>query len=257
MAQWQVSSLRIVAAALLLLIGLAAVATGLIMLTPLRQLLPGYMRDEQRMQTEQAMMRVDSLTEEYKGNDAYVKNLLEVFNTGRTPGDASKNMPSPAYSTDSLMQASDRERKFVADYSNRERYNVSILAPLAAGGMRFSQVSGKSIISYENGDSTRAVVRLANGEGVGCMADGVVLDVGYSPKEGGATCIIQHDKGFVSRYSRLGRVMVKPGDEVIASQIIALQTPGTGRDISGIVVQLWRNGDALAPKDFLRKNREN
>lgn len=249
--QWPISLWSMSVWSLLFILLCVAVAVCVIMLTPLRQLLPGYMKDDQRMQIERNMLKVDSLRSAYDKNDAYIQNLLAVFNTDRNVGEIKTSLQMPSRTSDTLMTATEKERKFVASYNERERYNVSILAPLAADGMSFSPLSPRSIMSAEQSDSVKARVVLARGENVGCIADGVVLDVGYNGREGGSTCVVQHGRGFVSRYSRLGKVIVVPGQRVTSSQIIALQNSGTGKNMNVVTLQLWRNGDALWPGDYI------
>ena len=57
---------------------LAAVvlAAVLIMVTPLRSLLPGYMKEHQRADFIEALLKLDSLQNEYDRNQAFLRNRL-------------------------------------------------------------------------------------------------------------------------------------------------------------------------------------
>lgn len=104
---------RIVLAVAAFMVVFMAISIGLICLTPVKKILPGYMRPDQRVRTEAAFLRVDSLEELYKVHQAYLDNLVKVLDTDREPdvpdtvGVALPLMP------DSLMVSSEIEREFM------------------------------------------------------------------------------------------------------------------------------------------------
>lgn len=79
-----------------------------------------------------------------------------------------------------------------------------------------------------------------------------MIAVSQSVREGGgAAVIIQHAKGFLSRCSRLGTILVEPGDFVSGGQIIAITTSGNSRNNQRINIEMWHNGNELVPYDYL------
>lgn len=104
---------RMVAAALGVILLFVALGIGIVCFTPVKKLLPGYMRPDQRVRTEDACLRVDSLEELYKLHQAYLDNIVKVLDTDREPdipdtvGVALPLMP------DSLMVSSEIEREFM------------------------------------------------------------------------------------------------------------------------------------------------
>lgn len=136
--------------------------------------------------------------------------------------------------------------------SEREKYNISVIAPLAAESMMFSPVNEESIISEKTKKSTKAEVILAKGSTVSAIADGRVIAISQSVREGGGTAVlIQHAKGFLSRCNRLGTVLIEPGDYVTGGQVIALTASGNSRNNELISVEMWHNGTPLVPYDYL------
>ena len=68
---------------------LSLILAGLIISsTPLRTLLPGYLKESERSATEEGLMRLDSLMEVYEKNQAYIDNILRVTDTERTSSDS-------------------------------------------------------------------------------------------------------------------------------------------------------------------------
>ena len=104
---------RVIGMTVAVAIILFALGFGIIYFTPLKKILPGYMRPDQRGRTEEAYLKVDSLQELYKIHQAYLDNLVKVLNTDRKPdlpdtvGAALPMMP------DSLMVSSEIEREFM------------------------------------------------------------------------------------------------------------------------------------------------
>ena len=70
LGEWSLSRRRIAAGALSVLI---------VMLTPLKSLVPGYYRSSDRASTEEMLLRLDSIRSSYERNQAYMTNLLGVI----------------------------------------------------------------------------------------------------------------------------------------------------------------------------------
>lgn len=240
------------AAGVLLLAAGLALAGSLIAFTPLRTLLPGYLKDSQRSATEEGLLRLDSLTAVYGVNQAYIDNCLRVLDTDRVPGDSAAVVPvSRELTSDSLMAATPREARFVSQMEERERFNVSVLAPLAADGVIFSPVAADAIFTSESKDNEEGVVVLPRDESVLCAADGAVIAVYYSGADRGYVALVQHARGFVTCYTHVGTPLVGVGDLVNAGQVLAL---GPQPDAGGkrfLTVRMWHNGLPVIPYKYI------
>lgn len=232
--------------AMFLLAGIFIVAT------PLKTLLPGYMKQQERAATEENMLRLDSIQEVYKSNQAYIDNFVRALDTERVPNDSILIVgETRELSSDSLLPASPLEREFVDAMEERERFNISVLAPLAAEGMMFSPVAESGIFTLASKDSTRGEILMNGDEPVLSISDGSVLASYYSPAEKGYVILIQHAKGFVSRYEGLGNPMVSAGDMVSGGQMISLspKPDAMGRRI--VALMMWHNGISLKPFEYI------
>lgn len=224
----------------------------IIFLSPARRLLPGYLEESERTATEMQLIRLDSLTNAYEINAAFVTNLQAVLNPETRRKDTISHAPDPEhYRHEALLPASPDELRFAAMMRDRDKYNVSIVAPLAAESMMFSPINESSLFSMRSRESIKAEVILPVKSTISSIADGTVIAVSQSVKNGGCTIIIQHPKGFLSRISRLGTVIVEPGDLVTGGQIIAFSNNGNARNGEIVNLELWHNGDPLVPYEYI------
>ena len=226
----------------------------LLFITPARTLLPGYLKDSERAATEEQLMRLDSLQTICRMNEDFLTNIMTVLNTDRE-AIAVKHIEisdSVDFFSDSIMPTSQEEINFVAMMRERDKYNISIIAPLAAESLMFSPVNEESVITDDSKQSTKAKVILAKRSPVMAIADGTVISVSQSVRDGGGTAVlIQHPKGFLSRCSRLGTVLIEPGDKVTGGQIIALTASGNARRNEFVNIEMWHNGIPLVPYRYL------
>lgn len=243
-------------AGVVLLILLFSVVTGalIVFLTPLHTLLPGYLKENQRSATEENLMRLDSLRNVYETNQRYIDNYLRITDTDRLPIDSTAlNQDSVAFIKDTLLTPGERERRFVARMEEQEKFNISVLAPLAADGMAFSRPSDTGVFSSASKDSETGEILLPSDASVLSVADGTVLAAFFSRAENGFVMVIQHQRGFASRYSHLGKPLAMMGEDVEAGQIIA-DSPHP--DKSGkryIYIRMWHNGLPVVPYNFVNE----
>lgn len=238
---------------------LAAIFTAgvIIFITPLKTLLPGYMGEDQRKSSVEALIRLDSLRTAYEARQQWLDNVITVLDTDREPSDSLRLIVNANPMTiDSLIAPSKEESRFVAQMQQREKFNISILAPLAAEGLQFSAPAPGAIFLDSNRTARKARVAVGKGATLGALADGMVVDVQYSPSEGGYSLIVQHSKGFLSRIGRVGRPLVKPGEKVDVGQAVGIALDATGRETALISLEIWRNGQALAPRTLIEPNAD-
>ncbi|MCM1378446.1 MAG: M23 family metallopeptidase [Clostridium sp.] len=220
----------------------------IVLTTPLKALLPGYLKENERTLGEEALMRLDSLRTVSARNEQYLKNLQTVLDIRRSPRADSLEMARKAnhLTADSLLPTSREERDFVKRMREKEKYNVSVLAPLAADGLIFYPVNGEGIVASASRDSYRSEIVIPRGGTVSAIADGSVLSVVRSGQL--STVIIQHPRGFVSRYSGMAMVVIDEGDMVYGGQALG-HSPSGGK--SSVGLELWHEGTRLKPYEYL------
>lgn len=240
-----------VSGAVFVLLMMALVAL-VIMATPLRTLMPGYLKKGERTEAEKGLLRIDSIRDAYNVNSQYIANILTVLDTDRTPSDSVLNTTaSNELPPDSLLPASKREIEFITRMKDREQYNVSILAPLAADQLRFYPVAAGGIVSEQSATSSKARILTPQGSPACALTDGRVLAIQNPAPEGGAGIVIQHDNGFASRYSHVGTPAVTPGQHVEGGSVIAHGATGGAISPGFFFIEMWYDGNPVEPARYL------
>lgn len=233
--------------------------SGLIIsFTPIRTLLPGYMKASQRSATEENLLRLDSLMAVTEMKRAYIDNFLRVTNINRSTGDSAAVKPvARELSSDSLLDPSEAEKNFISQMKERERFNISVIAPLAAENMLFYPVSSDGSFTKESESSETGEIILPRDENVQCAADGAVIALYYSATERGYVVVVQHKRGFVTSYTHVGSPLVGIGDIVNAGQIIALSPAPDSKGKRSFIVRMWHNGLPIIPFDYIGDKERN
>ncbi|MDE5872256.1 MAG: M23 family metallopeptidase [Muribaculaceae bacterium] len=224
----------------------------LIMATPVRTLLPGYLKKGERSEAKEGLLRIDSIRDAYRINNIYLSNILTVLDTDRTPTDSLLNVTTPnELPPDSLLPASPREIEFITRMKDREQYNVSILAPLAADQLRIYPVAAGATVSEQTTNPLKPRILTPKGSPVCAAADGRVLAIQNPAPEGGTAIVIQHDNGFASRYSHTGTPAVSPGTHVDGGSVIAHGATGGAVGSGYFFMEMWYDGNPVEPERYL------
>ena len=226
--------------------------------TPVKKYLPGYLNEEERILAEESQLRIDSLYDSFLVSEAYINNLRGILSENGPSVQTEKyegNTFSSLIYSDSLLQSSKEEQDFSSTMRERYRYNVSVIAPIAAESIIFSPVNEESVISEESKDDTKSKVILAKGADAGAIADGTVLLVNNSfDSDEKTSAIIQHPKGFLSRYSNLSSCFVKAGDRISVGQMVGSPAFDNKSGLRTVYIEMWHNGEPLLPSEYIVPN---
>ena len=224
--------------------------------SPMKNYLPGYMKESERTATEEQHLRLDSLTKVYEVNEAYVKSILNALN----PPDKINNIiidsvekkPIPL-KLDSIIPLTEEEKSFMENIRERDKYSIPPSSSAAAQTIMFGSVNNSALITEESLDKYQAEILIPIGKPISTVAEGKVISLASSPRYSGAyEIIIQHPNGFLSKTSRLSNIMVNPGDHVSAGQIIASGTTKNGSNGNKIIFELWHDGNPLIPSQYIK-----
>lgn len=247
---WSVSfsRMRVIIVSVTIVAAIAALMFVILFFSPVSKLLPGRLEGNLRSQYIEMALRVDSLDERSRVNDAYIRNLRNILSAEQPQSDVKPAVDAAQTKivSDTLMSASEAEQNFVRNYEEAERFNLSVLTPIAAEGMAFySPVSG-TVNEPSVSESGRKVEFSETGlVAVSSVYRGTVIDK-YAGAGGLTTIVIQHPNDFVSKYEGLSEQFVGIGDKVSAGQRI-------GHSGNGLVFgfRLWHNGSATNPTDYI------
>ena len=253
----KLTTLKAIVVSFLVLIASICISMCLIAFTPLSYLLPGYMKKNQRIDSIETLLKLDSLQNQYESNQLYLNNIATIFDTERTPSDSSSlTKQEPQIIGDTIMPTSQEEIEFIKMMQEREKYNTSILAPLAAEGMIFTTPSAGSIIEEKSINQNSAKVIIPRGNVIRSVTEGTIVDLHYDIIDSSYTIIIQHQKGFLSKYVGTGQPLVSIGKNVITGENIALSSLPNSKYADCVILEIWRNGLPLIASQYITHKEE-
>ena len=225
---------------------LAALIFVILAYTPVRRILPGSLSGDLRSRYQATTIKVDSLERAARLQQQYVDNIARLLH-GVEPDSASEAAQAglaPTTGTDTLPAAGEAERAFVRAYDEENRFNLSVLAPVAAEGMVFNPpLAGSAQMASVAGGGLS--INAHRAVPVSAIHRGTVTGVYFSP-EGTSTIVVQHPNDFVSIYGGMGDVFVERGQRVEAGQRIAHTSTR-----SAFLFELWHNGTSLDPREYM------
>lgn len=234
---------------------LVAFTAFIIIMTPIRNYLPGYLDVEVRKEIVQNALRADSLERMIEIQNLYLKNVTGII-SGTIELDSIRKIDSLArVDADFEIPRSPEEEEYVKNFEQEEKYNLTVLNtnPLPMDGLFFYKPVNGVISSHYQADIHHFGVDIAaaSKESVLATLDGTVMYAGYDPNQGNVIQL-QHKNGFVSVYKHNELLLKEPGEQVVAGEAIAL-VGNTGKLSTGphLHFELWYNGKPVNPEDFI------
>lgn len=244
----KMSRTRVILSIFVIIIAIGCIVSTLIVSTPIRTLLPGYLKTSQRQENVINSMRIDSLSTNVNINNAYLSNIINILNdnidttsvTLPLVSDTIKYIP-----IDSIINSSPIERQFIQQFEDQEKFNLSVLAPIVAEGMMFyTPIYGASV--KENDSPLSIELITPTNSPISTIYNGTVIDSYYLPNIGNVI-IIQHPNDFISKYSGINETFVSKGDKVTTGQRIGL----SNKNKQSFSFELWHKGTQLNPLDYI------
>ena len=235
---------------------LIAVTAFIIIKTPIRNYLPGYLDVEVRKEIMQNALRADSLERMMEIQSLYLDNVAGIL-SGTMPLDSIRQIDSLASNDINYeIPRSKEETRFVKDYEEEEKYNLSVLTDPGKvpteGVFFYKPVTGVVTSHYETDVHHYGVdLAAAPKESVLATLDGTVIYTGFDPNHGNVIQI-QHKNGFISVYKHNELLLKEVGDHVVAGEAIAL-VGNTGELSTGphLHFELWYKGNPVNPEEYI------
>lgn len=234
---------------------LISITAIVIIKTPIRNYLPGYLDLEVRNTIIQNALRADSLETALRIQSRYLHNVSAIL-TGTVTVDSIHRSDSAAFLTANYdIPRSESEASFLEKFEEEEKYNLTTLNanPLIAEGLFFYKPVNGVISSHYDTEIRHYGVDLvaAPKESVLATLDGTVIYTGEDP-EFGNVIGLQHKNGFSSIYKHNEVLLKKIGDQVVAGEAIAL-IGNTGNLSTGphLHFELWYKGTSVNPEEFI------
>ena len=235
---------------------LIAVTALIIITTPIRNYLPGYLDVEVRKEIVENALRADSLERMVAIHELYLSNVAGIL-SGTLPLDSIRQIDSLATNDENYeIPRSPSEEAFVKEFAEEEKYNLTVLADpekVPTDGVFFYKpVNGTVSAHYEAAIRHYGVDMVAKErESVLATLDGTVVYAGFDSNQGNVIQL-QHKNGFISVYKHNALLLKEVGDIVQAGEAIAL-VGNTGKLSTGphLHFELWYKGNPVNPEEYI------
>ena len=230
------------------------IASLIIVFTPLRNYLPGYMNTEIREQVVTNALRADSLQWLLERQRLYIMNIQDII-SGNIKVDSVHSMDSlTEVRTEELMERTQAEEEFRKQYEETERYNLTTMdnAQAVSGLIFFRPTRGMVSSGFDANHKHFGIdIAASPNESVLATLDGTVILATYTA-DTGYVIQVQHSQNLVSVYKHCGSLLKKVGDSVKAGEAIAL-VGNTGEKTTGphLHFEIWNRGRALDPSNYI------
>lgn len=252
---FRLSQLSAFAVLLVFAFALVSVTAFIIIKTPIRNYLPGYLDVEVRKEIVQNALRADSLERMLEIQHVYLENVARIIG-GEVPLDSIRRIDSLArVDADFEILRGEAEQAFVAQYEEEEKYSLTALNPnpvFTEQAFFYKPVDGVVSSHYQTDIRHFGVdIAASPSESVLATLDGTVVYAGYDPQHGNVIQL-QHRNGLVSIYKHNEALLKEPGDHVVAGEAIAL-VGNTGTLSTGphLHFELWYKGVPVNPEEYI------
>ena len=200
----------------------AGVLYLIVVLTPVGELLPGYINKSTKKELIGYNLRIDSLTREVEKQDRYIANVKAII-SGEMPVDSVTSLPQP-YSSDSIdIETTELEERFAKEWEEREKYNITSQATNVSELQElnlFRPARGEIISSFDMNSGHYGIdIAEMPDESILAIHDGIVVMSDYTANDG-YTIVLQHRENMVSIYRNCYRLLKSVGDKVVGGEVI-------------------------------------
>jgi len=233
-----------------LLVSLTAIV---IINTPIRNYLPGYLDSEVRKDIVDNALKADSLEHALDAQTRYLENIASIFR-GDTVIPPVLPIDTSSVSETGLGR-SKREAEYLSNYEEQEKYNLSSLPTPSAipeNTIFFRPVRGVISSPFDPKERHFGIdIAAASRESILATLNGTVIFTGFDANAG-YVIILQHKNGLVSIYKHNALLLKKEGEEVVAGEAIAL-AGNTGKLSTGthLHFEIWSNGFPINPETVI------
>lgn len=224
---------------------LIALTSVVIINTPIRNYLPGYVDSEIRKAIVDNALNVDSLERVGELQTYYLNNISAVFKGDSIIPPVLPPIDTLKYS-EKILGKSKNEEAFRINYEEQEKYNLTSLpsSTIPENIIFFRPVRGIVSSKFGSKDKHFGVdIAASPKESVLATLNGTVIFTGFDANAG-YIIQLQHKNSLVSIYKHNELLLKKEGEEVVSGEAIAL----AGTHLS---FEIWFNGFPINPETVI------
>jgi murein DD-endopeptidase MepM/ murein hydrolase activator NlpD len=240
----------------LFVVFLITLTSVVIIKTPIRNYLPGYLDSEIRQEMIGNALKTDSLEQRLFMQSKYLENVSAILR-GDMKVDEIPKIDSLVDNSNIRLEKSDITTEFIRNYEEEERYNLN-----ASNTKRpvdnitfFKPVKGMVSSPFNMQEKHYGIdVAATPKSSVISTLKGTVIYAGFDANAG-YVIHVQHANGFVSVYKHNAVLLKGEGDEVTGGEAIAL-VGSTGNFSTGdhLHFELWFKGKPIDPAEYINFN---
>ncbi|GHT11298.1 peptidase M23 [Bacteroidia bacterium] len=241
----------------LFVVFLITLTSVVIIKTPIRNYLPGYLDSEIRQEMIGNALKTDSLEQRLQIQSKYLNNVSAILR-GDMKVDEIPKLDSLIDNSNIRLEKSEQTAEFMRNYEEEEKYNLNTL-PAAANRPDsptfFKPVKGMVSSSFSLREKHYGIdIAATPKSSVISTLKGTVIYTGFDANAG-YVIQIQHLNGFVSIYKHNAVLLKKEGDDVAGGEAIAL-VGSTGNFSTGdhLHFELWLKGKPIDPSEYINFN---
>lgn len=249
----RVSKLNIISVLIVVILLSILISSAVLIFTPLKNYLPGYVTNQLRNQMVDNALLTDSLVSVIDKQNVYINNIQRILR-GEVIKDNIKNIDSlfKKTVTDSIMTISQSEKDFREKYEEDERYNIisTTQDKLLQDVVIIKPLSGTIMEKYSSKNNKLGITIVSDEEQpILSVMDGAILYADYTSKNGN-TIIISHNQDFISVYKNCGLFLKKEGDIVRAGEPISTIKSNRNMD-KALSFEIWHKGKSVDPEKYI------
>jgi len=223
--------------------------------TPIRNYLPGYLDSEIRQELIANALKTDSLQQKLFVQSKYLNNVNAILR-GDMEVDQIQKIDSITDTASINLEKSKQTAEFVRNYETEEKYNLNAAMQTSSSrpdnAFFYKPVSGVVSSPYNLREKHFGIdIAAKPKESVLAAMKGTVIYAGFDANFG-YVIQIQHPNGFVSVYKHNALLLKKEGDEVNIGEVVAL-VGNTGKFSTGVHLhfELWYKGKPVDPREYI------
>ncbi|MTG96563.1 MULTISPECIES: murein hydrolase activator EnvC family protein [Myroides] len=197
----------------------------LVVLTPVKEYIPGYSSADLKQRAIELTLKVDSLEVESVKNKAYLlavkKILLGEVESTHSNLDSLKKSEVPV---DQIVhkEPSEKDLKLREMVRLEDKYNLFPEATPKVNQILFSPIDGEIVKRFDPSISHFGLdFMAAKGTPVKAISKGIVLFVDWTLRDG-YTAIVLHEDGIISVYKHLNTMVKEEYDKVSSGEVLGL-----------------------------------
>lgn len=230
----------------------------LLILTPLKEYIPGYSSSALKEKSVELALKVDSLEAEIKKNDVLVQSLQRIL---KGDIEITKASVDSLVKTEVPLNAIEHTKPSEKDLELREKvrledkYNLLTNAEVKVNSVLFSPIDGRIIRKYNPRISHLGIdFSAVNNALVKSVAKGTVVFVDWTIMDG-YTIIVLHEDGVTSIYKHLSSLNKGLYETAQSGDVLGLYngTDSTGNQVnqSHFHFELWKDNYPLDATLFI------